>query len=187
MKRTRIKICGITSIDDALLAVSSGCDALGFNFYLKSPRFIETSEAKKICDLLPTFVNKVALFVNPDEALVKSVLDSVNIDTLQFHGNESPNFCQKFSKSYIKVLSIKSEKDSSQLISQINQYKSATGILLDSYDPINIGGSGNVFNWNTIPEDCRTNIILAGGLNSENVGSAIETNYDPPNFGGMLR
>jgi phosphoribosylanthranilate isomerase len=173
MNRTRIKICGITNVPDAIYAASLGCDALGFNFYEKSPRVISVEKAKTICKQLPALVNKVALFVNPDDALVNQVISSVQIDTLQFHGNEHPYFCEQFKKPYIKALSLKENETEASFLKRINGYTSASSILLDSYDPINIGGSGNVFDWNKIPEEIRSKIILAGGLTSKNVSQAI--------------
>lgn len=175
MKRTRIKICGITSIEDAQLAVNAGCDAIGLNFYDKSPRFVELSQAKKICASLPAFINKVALFVNPSSEFVQQVINSVVIDTLQFHGNEQVDFCQQFHKPYIKTISVSATETESSLLEKFNTYQSASSILLDSFDPIQHGGTGESFNWNLIPKSIREKIILAGGLNPQNVMQAIES------------
>jgi len=174
MNRTRIKICGITSIDDALYAASLGCDAIGLVFYTKSPRAIDIKSAQKICLALPALVSKVALFVNPNDDDVYEVMSAISIDVLQFHGKEHPDFCQQFNKSYIKALSLQENESHEAFQKKMNAYQSASSLLLDNYDPVNIGGSGEVFNWNLIPESFRTKVILAGGLNSENVGDAIK-------------
>jgi phosphoribosylanthranilate isomerase len=175
MNRTRIKICGITSIEDALYVASMGCDAIGLNFYQKSPRALDIKQAQKICAALPALISKVALFVNPSEEYVYTVLNEVHVDTLQFHGSEHPDFCQLFNKPYIKALSVADNELASSFNEKLNLYSSASSILLDSFDPLNFGGSGKTFDWNLIPDNFRTRIILAGGLNPENVHDAIKT------------
>lgn len=169
--RTRVKICGITRIEDGVQAAQLGVDALGLVFYAKSPRCVSTKQAQEICESLPGFITTVALFLNPDEALVKQVLSDVNIDLLQFHGTESAEFCESFGKPYIKALGIKGVDDVDALF---EQYASARSILLDSHGAGDAGGTGEVFDWFTIPEKLRRKIILAGGLKPDNVAQAIE-------------
>lgn len=182
MKRTRVKICGITSVADALMAASFGCDAIGLVFYKKSPRYVSLETAKAILSALPAFVTTVALFVDPDEQEIKVVLDVLPIDLLQFHGNESENFCSSFSKPYIKAITIPEllvsdissiEKQQHVLLEKVSQYQSACGFLFDHFDPFKIGGTGKKFDWNCIPESIKKKIILAGGLNADNIEQAI--------------
>lgn len=175
MKRTRIKICGINTLEHAQLIADLGCDAIGLVFYDKSPRAVTVAQAKKICASLPAFINKIALFVNPEDSFVQEVINAVHIDTLQFHGKEHPDFCQQFNKPYIKAISVSESKNESIFLEKIKHYQSASSILLDSFDPIQHGGTGERFDWNTIPESIRKSIILAGGLNSQNVSQAIHS------------
>jgi len=169
--RTRVKICGITRIDDGIAAAMLGVDALGFVFYAKSPRNIDIKQAQAICNELPGFVTTVALFLNPDVSLVEKVLEEVNIDLLQFHGTESAGFCESFGKPYIKALGIEGAEDIEALF---DQYASARSVLLDSHGAGKAGGSGEVFDWSAIPEKIRSKIILAGGLAPDNVAEAIQ-------------
>lgn len=168
--RTRVKICGITNIDDALLAVDAGCDALGFVFYAKSPRAVTPEQAADIISKLPAFVTSVALFVNESAEVVKQAIATTAIDLLQFHGDESAEFCSRFSRPYIKALRMKPELD---LTAQFETYASSQGILLDAYTPGIPGGTGEMFDWSRIPTELATKIILAGGLSAENVAEAI--------------
>lgn len=170
MPRTRVKICGITNVKDALLAVQYGADAIGLNFYSKSVRHISILKAQEIVFVLPPFVTVAALFVNPNHDEVNSILSEVNISVLQFHGNESPEFCHSFRKPYIKALSIKPDMD---LKACAEQYTDAQAILLDTTHAGKFGGTGKIFNWKLVPENFYKPIILAGGLNSDNVGDAI--------------
>ena len=169
--RTRVKICGITRVEDGIEAARLGVDALGLVFCSKSPRNINSQQAQAICQSLPGFVTTVGLFLNPDEAQVKQVLAEVDIDLLQFHGTESASFCESFGKPYIKALGVKGEADIGVLF---EQYASARSILLDSHGAGKVGGTGETFDWLAIPEALRRNIILAGGLKPDNVAEAIE-------------
>jgi phosphoribosylanthranilate isomerase len=168
--RTRVKICGITNIDDALSAVDAGCDALGFVFYAKSPRFVTPEQAADIISKLPAFVTSVALFVNESAEVVNQVIATTAIDLLQFHGDESAEFCSRFSRPYIKALRMKAELD---LTAHFETYASSQGILLDAYTPGIPGGTGEMFDWSRIPTELATKIILAGGLSADNVAEAI--------------
>ena len=169
--RTRVKICGITRIEDGLEAARLGVDALGFVFYAKSPRNIDTETARAICQQLPGFVTTTALFLNPDEKLVRKVLAEVNIDCLQFHGAESVEFCESFGKPYIKALGVEGVDNIEALF---DQYASARSVLLDSHATGDAGGTGQTFDWLSIPEKLRQKIILAGGLTPGNVADAIQ-------------
>jgi len=169
--RTRVKICGITRFKDALEAADLGVDALGFVFYAKSLRNIDAQQAQTIISQLPSFVTTVGLFLNPDEHFVKQVLADADIDLLQFHGTESAEFCESFGKPYIKALGIDGVDDITQVITQ---YASARSVLLDSHGAGKAGGTGETFDWLSIPENVRKKIILAGGLKPDNVVEAIQ-------------
>ncbi len=165
-KRTRIKICGLSSVEQALVAAEGGADAIGLVFFEKSPRAIDVSVAQEVCLALPAFVNRVALFVDPSEQEVKNVLARVQVDTLQFHGHESPEFCESFGSPYLKALSIEE-------IAKGDDYKSASALLIDNYDPVSIGGTGESFDWSLLPQDLAQKVILAGGLDATNVARAV--------------
>lgn len=148
-----------------------GVDALGFVFYDRSPRHIDIEQASEIINQLPGFVTTVGLFLNPGEGYVKQVLENVDIDLLQFHGTEPAVFCESFNRPYIKALGIAGVDDISGLTAK---YSSARSVLLDSHGAGKAGGTGETFNWKAIPLEIRDKIILAGGLNPENVAEAIE-------------
>lgn len=169
--RTRVKICGITRVDDAIEAANIGVDALGFVFYSKSPRNIELKQAQEIIQALPGFVSSVALFLNPQESLVKQVIAETDIDCLQFHGTESAEFCEQFNRPYIKALGIDGVEN---IVALCDQYSSSRSVLLDSHGAGKAGGTGATFDWATIPEKLRSQIILAGGLTPDNVAEAIQ-------------
>lgn len=169
--RTRVKICGITQPEDAVSAARLGVDAIGLVFYAKSPRNVDIIQARAICDALPGFVTTVALFLNPDDSLVKQVISDVAIDLLQFHGTEKADFCESFAKPYIKALGVSGEDNVPELV---GAYASARSVLLDSHVHGGAGGTGESFDWTTIPQSLRHEIILAGGLKPENVAQAIQ-------------
>jgi phosphoribosylanthranilate isomerase len=170
--RTRIKICGITNIEDALLAIQSGVDALGFVFYPPSPRHISIENANDIIKQLPPFVTTVALFVDEQPLQIKKTIDLVKIDLLQFHGNENEKFCQQFNRPYIKAIRMKEDCDLQQ---SIVDFSSAKALLLDTYVKGTPGGTGESFNWDLLPKQRNKAIILAGGLNADNISLAIKT------------
>jgi phosphoribosylanthranilate isomerase len=174
--RTRIKICGMTRSEDALAAAEAGADALGFVFYPPSPRHIEIDQAWSIIDVLPAFVTTTALFVNPEPGLVKTVIQRLKIDLLQFHGDESVEFCEQFDRPYIKAVRMQPDTDLAMLS---QRYTSAQALLLDTYVKGVPGGTGEAFNWDWVApskrEDTCLPIILAGGLTAENVGQAVQT------------
>lgn len=168
--RTRVKICGITRIDDALAAVAAGADALGFVFYGPSPRNISLPQASAIFASLPPFVSKVALFVNPSREQVEEALSVLSIDVLQFHGDEDAVFCQSFNKPYLKAIRVQQDTNFAQLA---EDYKLASGLLFDAFDSQQYGGTGHTFDWSLLPKQCPSPLILAGGLTVQNVCQAI--------------
>jgi phosphoribosylanthranilate isomerase len=173
MQRTRVKICGLTSPDDALLAADCGADAIGLVFYSKSARAVTAAQALDICRSLPAFVTTVGLFVNPEEEEVRSVLKHVHLDCLQFHGDESAAFCASFGIPYMKAIRVRPELD---LLEEIAKYSTSSAILLDSYDKNSAGGTGIAFDWRIARrcvQEARVKIVLAGGLTAINVAEAI--------------
>ena len=168
---TRIKICGITHLDDALKAIEFGADAIGLIFVEKSPRYASLTDARFIAESLPPFVTVVGLFMDASEETVREALKVVPLNLLQFHGDESPEFCEQFELPYIKVLKM---RENVNVVSFAQEYPNAAGILLDTYSKAG-GGSGQTFDWNLIPDDVPLPLILAGGLNPDNVASAVET------------
>lgn len=168
----RVKICGITRKEDALVAVEAGADALGFMFYEGSKRYLSHEAARTIIDALPPFVARVGVFVNPTEEAVRKAIEKTGIDTLQFHGDETPDFCSSFRLKVIKAFRIKN-RDS---LNGLSAYHTDAW-LLDGYRPNQLGGSGQTFDWNLAAEarEWGTPVILAGGLTPENVRSAVET------------
>ncbi len=169
--RTRIKICGITRLEDALTAVSLGADALGLVFYPPSPRALTIEQAQHIIAALPPFVTTVGLFVNEAEVTIRALLKQISLDLLQFHGDEPETECCRFGRPYIKALRMEEGVDIEQLA---QQYKMASGILLDSFQQGVPGGTGQTFDWTQIPELDQP-LILAGGLNAANVREAVAT------------
>lgn len=168
--RTRVKICGITRREDALAAARLGVDAIGLVFYPPSPRAVTVEQARQIVDALPPFVTVVGLFVNPEPEQVTAVDAQVGLDLLQFHGDETPEFCNGFGRPYIKAVRMREDVDLQRVA---EQYASARGLLLDTYRPGVAGGTGEAFDWTRVPEGLAGAIILAGGLNPQNVGQAI--------------
>jgi phosphoribosylanthranilate isomerase len=166
----RVKICGITHPDDALAAVRAGADALGFVFCETSVRCVQPEVAARIVQMLPPFVAKVGLFVDASEEFVRSVIARCGFDTVQFHGDESPEFCKKFAVKVIKAFRMRDERS----LAALPNY-AADAYLLDSYVPGKPGGTGEQFNWDLAVRAKRVGrpIVLAGGLNSENVGQAV--------------
>ncbi len=167
---TRIKICGITNCEDAKYAYDSGADAIGLVFYPPSPRYISVEQALEIVHSLPPFITTVALFVNEKRQVIDSILKQININLLQFHGNESEQFCASFNYPYIKAVRMKEGLD---LYHVQNEYSSAKGLLLDTYKKGIPGGTGEAFNWHKVPHDLTLPVILAGGLVADNIAQAI--------------
>ena len=171
MSRVKVKICGITNLDDALFAAQLGVDALGFNFYPNSPRYIEASVAADIISRLPPFLTTVGLFVNAREDQVREHVAVSGVSLIQFHGDEDDQFCRSFAYPYLKVLRVNPQTDIKGLSAR---YPFAAGILLDTYVSDAYGGTGAVFDWTRVPQDLGKPVILAGGLTASNVTPAIQ-------------
>ena len=168
--RTRVKICGLTRRADALHAAMLGVDAIGLVFYPPSARAVTIDSALEIVYGLPPFVNVVALFVDECAETVRAVIENVAVDLLQFHGTESPAFCESFSVPYIKAIGMDDQTDVGDME---RRYTRARGLLLDAWHPEQKGGTGLQFDWSRIPKTCRKPIILAGGLDAGNVATAL--------------
>lgn len=172
MANPRVKICGITTVDDAIFAAEAGADAIGLVFYAKSPRAVTVKEARSIALAVGPFVTVTALFVDAGSDEVNQVLSEVPIQLLQFHGIETPEYCCSFKRPYMKALRMKPDI---AVDNEITRFTGASGILLDAYRPGVPGGTGEIFDWRRVPVDANVPIILAGGLNVENVAEAIKT------------
>lgn len=170
--RTRVKICGITEPEDARCAAEAGADAIGLVFYPPSPRAVTIAQAQTVLAKLPPLVSVVALFVNEDAAAVRTVLAQLPITWLQFHGDEEESYCRQFDRPYIKALRMKPEID---VAAEMARYPGAAGFLLDAYKKGVPGGTGEQFDWQRIPLNSEQPIILAGGLNPDNIQTALAT------------
>ena len=168
----RSKICGITRIEDALLAAEAGADAIGLVFYDKSPRAVDVRQARAILAALPPFVTSVGLFVNASRCFIGEVLDAVPLDLLQFHGDETPEQCEGHGRPWFKALRVRPGDD---LRAEAARFSGARAILLDAYVPGVPGGTGERFDWKLIPVDLPRPLILAGGLTPDNVAEAISS------------
>ncbi|HEX2650247.1 MAG TPA: phosphoribosylanthranilate isomerase [Burkholderiales bacterium] len=171
--RTRVKICGITRQEDLRAAVDAGADAIGLVFYPPSPRCLKLEQARQLRDAVPPFVNSVALFVNASKADVERVVEQVRPAMLQFHGEETPEFCAAFGLPYLKACRVKPGVD---LLKYLRPFSGAAGWLLDSHVE-EYGGVGERFDWSVVPaaqvrEQMRP-LVLSGGLTSGNVGEAV--------------
>ena len=175
--RTRAKICGITRIEDIYSAVHAGVDAIGFVFYPQSPRHVSVEQAKLLAQHIPAYVQIVGLFVNATGDEILQILKSVPLDILQFHGDESPELCQKIAaltgRRWYKAIQMKPELD---VINTIKKYQQtgASAVLLDAWHPELKGGTGYSFDWSQFPK-LDIALILAGGLKPENIEDAIKT------------
>lgn len=172
LMRTRVKICGFTRTDDALYAAYRGADAIGLVFYPPSPRHVDIEQARRITGALPPFVSVVGLFVDAAEEQVRKVLNRIPIDLLQFHGDETADYCQSFARPYIKAVRMRDDIDVQRVA---KEHAAAAGLLLDAYHPAAKGGTGSRFDWSRIPSECDRPIILAGGLTAETVRLALKT------------
>ena len=165
----RIKICGLTRTEDVDAAVAAGADAIGFVFYPKSKRFVDIDCAKKLMARVPPFVVTVGLFVNEQPEIIESILSELPISLLQFHGDEQPEACERYHRPYIKAIRM---TEQTNLLAEASRFSSAKGLLLDA-DSAGYGGAGKTFDWSMIPNMTNIPIILAGGLNQDNVKEAI--------------
>ena len=169
--RTRVKICGFTRVDDAVIAAGLGVDAIGLVFYPPSPRNVIIEQAVAIRQALPAFVSVVGLFVNAEPAFINAVLGQLSIDCLQFHGDEPAEACRIYDKPYIKAIRMKADTNLTELA---DQYADAAGLLLDAYHPGIQGGTGSGFDWELIKNQGKLPIILAGGLSPDNAELAVQ-------------
>lgn len=167
----RVKICGLTSVVDALVAVDAGADAIGLVFYAPSPRCVDIQTAADIALAVGPFVTTVGLFVNADKKQVEQVLAQVPLQLLQFHGDETASYCEQFNRPYMKALRMKPGLD---VDAEIKKFASAQGILLDAYRKGVPGGTGETFDWQRVPSSNAKPIVLAGGLDGGNLVAAIK-------------
>lgn len=170
--RCRVKICGLTSVADALMVSAAGADALGLVFYPNSKRNLSIEQAAEICKAIPPFVATVGLFLDAEARFVEQVLAAVPLTVLQFHGSESPAYCAQFQHPYIKAVGMKGLAVAG-FVAYADQYPDAQGFLVDSHAPGAAGGTGEVFDWTQVPQDYPKPIILAGGLTPDNLAEAI--------------
>ncbi|MDP1651157.1 MAG: phosphoribosylanthranilate isomerase [Rhodocyclaceae bacterium] len=169
MRRTRIKICGITRAIDLAAALNAGADAVGFVFYPPSPRALSLEAAAALARNVPPFVTRVGLFVNAEAAVVQETLAAVPLDLLQFHGDEDAAYCAQFGRPYLKAARVRPGLD---LLEFAHAYRSAQGLLLDAWVEA-YGGVGQSFDWCLIPEGLPLPIVLSGGLHAANVAEAV--------------
>jgi len=169
-QRTRIKICGIRRLQDALHIAHRGADAIGLVFHRPSPRFLELAPAREIRRALPPFITVTALFLDEAEDWVAEVVEGLRPDCLQFHGNETPAFCEAWNRPYIKSIPMGSI-DNPAIYAAL--HRNAQGFLFDSNAAGRQGGSGDTFDWSKIPPAFEPPLILAGGINPSNVADAI--------------
>ena len=169
-RRTRIKFCGMTRPADAVAAAALGVDAIGMIFAPRSPRRLGIEQAVAIAAALPMLVSKVALFADPDPAEVQAVLESIQPELLQFHGSETAEFCGSFGRPYLKAVPM---GDAVDLDAFVARYPAAAGFVLDAHATGGAGGSGRTFDWERIPAGVTRPLLLAGGLNPENVRDAV--------------
>ncbi|WP_139557428.1 phosphoribosylanthranilate isomerase [Methylotetracoccus oryzae] len=170
-QRTRVKICGLTQPGDAEQAVALGADAIGLVFYPPSPRAVDIDRAQAVLAAVGPFVTVVGLFVNATGHEVDGVLSKVRIDLLQFHGDESPEYCASFRKPYVRALQMAPDID---LAAEFARFPDALALLLDAYHGDIRGGTGQAFDWQRAVAPPGRQLILAGGLNPDNVGQALE-------------
>ena len=175
--RTRAKICGITRLEDVQAVVQAGADAIGFVFFPPSPRHVDVEQASLLVQAIPAYVQSVGLFVNSSAEEIQNILKKVPLDILQFHGDESPEQCKQIAQAvgrrWYKAIQVKPELD---IVEEINKYQKfgASAVLLDAWHPDLKGGTGHSFDWTTFPK-LNIPLILAGGLNPDNIEQAILT------------
>jgi phosphoribosylanthranilate isomerase len=166
----RVKICGITRVEDALAVAHLGADAVGLVFWRGSARYISPENARDIIAALPPFLTKVGVYVDPEPGWVEETASFAGLDLLQFHGDEPPEFCQQFTLPYIKAVRVRAGLD---LLQYATLYKGASGLLLDTYVEGEPGGTGHTFDWDLIPRPLPLPLVLSGGLHPGNVAEAI--------------
>lgn len=167
----KVKICGITNYDDAVAAMDMGADLLGFNFYPPSPRYVTAKKAAGIINKLPAFIDIVGVFVNSTLEQTREVASECQLDWIQLHGDENPEFCRWLAYDSVKTMKVFRVKDKQDLEQMDNYFTDA--ILLDAYDPQRYGGTGLTFDWNIVGHANRR-VFLAGGVNPDNAAKALE-------------
>jgi phosphoribosylanthranilate isomerase len=172
--KIRSKICGMTRVEDALLAAQLGVDAIGLIFFAGSKRYVTVEQAQAIARAVPPFVTVVGLFVNASAAEVQKVLMQVPLDVLQFHGDESAEFCRQFQRPYIKAIRV---RDTADIEAATAMYTDARALLFDAAVAGQYGGTGQSFDWRLLPRQLDRQWILSGGLNPENIVSAIRQSH----------
>jgi len=170
MSRTKIKFCGLTRVEDVQHAAALGVDALGFVFCQQSPRCIDIEQAEKLLAVCPPFITRVGLFMNDQASTIERIIKTLDLDVLQFHGDESAEFCASFGHRYMKSIAMGGTTD----LAGLDEYAQASALLLDGNEPGQPGGSGDAFDWQSTPQALDQAIILAGGLDSHSVGHAIK-------------
>ncbi len=172
---TRVKICGIRTLDAALAACDAGADALGFVFYPPSPRYVDPETVERIISALPPLVSTIGLFVDPEKQAVDAVLERCPLDALQFHGAEEGPFCEAFGRPYLRAVSMRPGADAEAIVAE---HPRARAFLFDAFREDKPGGTGETFAWERIPPMHRP-WLLAGGLNPDNVADAIRSVAPP--------
>ena len=170
MRRTRVKICGITRPEHASAAAAAGADAIGLMFYEPSPRYVTRVRARAVCAALPPLVSVVGVFVNPEPRDVEAVVEDVPVDLLQFHGEEPPELCARAGRPYMKAVRVRTRDD---IVQAQARYADARALLLDAHHDTLWGGTGSRFDWGLVPNDVGRPVVLAGGLTPDNVAGAI--------------
>ena len=166
----RVKICGITSSEQAQMAQQYGADALGLVIYEKSPRYVNLEQAAKIRASITSDCLAIVLLVNPSESLVKQVIEQVKPDFIQFHGDETPEFCHQFDFPFIRAVRMREGLD---INTEVAAYSAEGGFLFDAWSDDLYGGTGHSFDWSRLPTTTDYQLILAGGLTAENVNQAV--------------
>jgi phosphoribosylanthranilate isomerase len=170
MAIVRVKMCGMTRVEDALFAAEIGVNAIGLIFYESSPRAVSITQAKIILERLPAFITTVGVLVDPTASYVQTLLNTLPLDVLQFHGHERAADCRQYGKPYIKTIPMRDQLDWPALL---REYSDAKGLLLDTYHAEMQGGTGQIFDWQQIPHEMTQSIVLAGGLTPNNISQAI--------------
>jgi len=178
MQRTRVKICGITRIADGVAAAQAGADAIGLVFWAGTPRNVSAEQASAIAAAIPPFVSIVGLFVDPDPAHVRAILDRVPLHVLQFHGDEPAQLCRAFALPYVKAAAVEDSAGEAALLEYVARYPDAAGLLFDAPPAGGLpGGTGRAFDWSALSAGLRSRlsqaVVLSGGLHAGNVGAAI--------------
>ena len=167
----KVKICGLTNYKDAAAAMDMGADLLGFNFYPKSPRFITTEKASDIINKLPGFIDIAGVFVNASLEQIQETISRCQLDWIQLHGDESPQFCRSLGSLNVRTMKALRVKDKSDIQQAENYFTDA--VLLDAFHPEKYGGTGLTFDWNIVGH-INKRVFLAGGINPDNAAAAVE-------------